>query len=294
MAHMRGGIRTTPPERRQRSAHQTSNGDSREQRPHSEWEGTSQNVGEKERLISGLIGGGLLLHSLKGPFSGLSAIKALLGLAFVQRAFTGYCAAYEMLSMNTHDQTDTSAIGRPKVHSDRAIKIERSITIQRSAKDLYAFWRQMDNLPTIMSQVQSVEPLDARRSHWVVNTLPGAPTVEWDAEIINEIENDRIGWKTVDGATVEHAGSVRFTPLNDTRQTRVTVTLQYDPPAGPTGPIRMSLPHPMRVILGFMRSGTLCMASRKQALIPTAGTSSKGRSRRPSRSATVQPVTKIP
>ncbi len=235
MAHMRGGIRTTPPERRQRSAQQTSNQASMEQRPHSEREGTSRNVGEKERLISGLIGGGLLLHSLKGPFSGLSAIKALLGLAFVQRSFTGHCAAYEMLGMNTRDQTDTSAIGRPKVQSDRAIKIERSMTIQRSAKDLYAFWRQLDNLPTIMSQVQSVEPLDARRSHWIINTLPGAPTVEWDAEIINEVENERIGWKTVDGSTVEHAGSVRFTPLNNTGQTRVTVTLQYDPPAGAIG-----------------------------------------------------------
>ncbi len=235
MAHMRGGIRTTPPERRQRSAQQTSNGDSMGQWPHSELEGTSRNVGEKERLVSGLIGGGLLLHSLKGPFSGLSAIKALLGLAFVQRAFTGHCAAYEMLGMNTHDQADTSAIGRPKIHSARAIKIERSITIQRSAKDLYAFWRQLDNLPTIMSQVRSVEPREGRRSHWVINTLPGAPTVEWNAEIINEVENERIGWTTVDGATVEHAGSVRFTPLNDNRQTRVTVTLHYDPPAGAIG-----------------------------------------------------------
>ncbi len=121
------------------------------------------------------------------------------------------------------------------MQSDRAMKIEQSITIQRSAKDLYAFWRQLDNLPTIMTQVRSVEPLDDRQSHWIINTLPGAPTVEWDAEIINEIENERIGWKTLDGALVEHAGSVRFKPLNGGRQTEVTVTLQYDPPAGAIG-----------------------------------------------------------
>jgi uncharacterized membrane protein len=65
--------------------------------------------------------------------------------------------------------------------------------------------------------------------------LPGAPTVEWDAEIINEVENERIGWRTLEGATVEHAGSVQFQPVDGDRSTRVTVTLQYDPPAGPIG-----------------------------------------------------------
>ncbi|ULA58635.1 MAG: Cyclase/dehydrase [Nitrospira sp.] len=235
MAHMRGGIRTTPPGGRDRTEPNMSSGFRTEGGPHGYHEETYRNVGDKERLISGLIGGGLLLHSLRSPFSGLGALKALLGMALVQRSFTGHCAGYDMLGMNTRDQADTSSIGRSKVHTDRAIKIERSITIQRSAKDLYAFWRHLDNLPTIMSQVRSVEPLDDRRSHWVIDTLPGAPTVEWDAEIITEIENERIGWKTLNGATVEHAGSVRFTPLNDDRRTRVTITLQYEPPAGAIG-----------------------------------------------------------
>lgn len=235
MAHMRGGIRTTRPERRDSGDHQTHNGAQEEaRRPDSHHE-SYLNVGEQERLISGLVGGGLLLHSLRSGFSGLNALKALLGVALVQRAFTGHCAAYDMLGKSTRDQSDTSSIGRAKVHTGRAMKIERSITIHRPAKDLYSFWRQLTNLPTIMSQVRSVEPLDDRRSHWVINTLPGAPTVEWDAEIINEVENERIGWKTVEGASVEHAGSVQFTPLDGERQTRVTVTLQYDPPASAIG-----------------------------------------------------------
>ena len=235
MAHMRGGIRTAPPKRRKRSEHDWNSGNRMDPQPHAEQEAHYRNVGQKERLVSGLIGGGLLLHSLKAPFSGLNAIKALLGLALVQRSVTGHCAGYSMLGIDTQDHSDTASIGRSKVHSNRAIKIERSVTIQRSAKDLYDFWRHLDNLPTIMSQVRSVEAHDDRRSHWVINTLPGAPTVEWDAEIINEVENERIGWKTLDGAAVEHAGSVRFTPLHDDRQTRVTVTLQYDPPAGAIG-----------------------------------------------------------
>lgn len=233
MAHMRGGVRTTQAEGRGKPESTMRSHSYTEEQHHAHE--SYKNVGEKERLISGLIGGGLLLHSLRSPFSGFSALRALLGMALVQRSITGHCAAYEMLGLDTHDQTDTSSIGRSKVHSDRALKIERSITIQRPAKDLYAFWRQLDNLPTIMSQVRSVDVLDDHRSHWIINTLPGTPTVEWDAEIIHEVENERIGWKTLDGATVEHAGSVQFKPVNGDQQTRVTVTLQYDPPAGAIG-----------------------------------------------------------
>ncbi|MCS6296870.1 MAG: DUF2892 domain-containing protein [Nitrospira sp.] len=233
MAHMRGGVRTTTSERQGKSERQMRSPSPADEQQHAQ--DTFKNVGRKERLVSGLIGGGLLLHSLRPPISGLSALKAVLGIALMQRSVTGHCAAYDLLGMNRHDQSDTSSIGRAKVHSNQALKIERSITIRRSAKDLYAFWRQLDNLPTIMSQVRSVTPLDDRRSHWVINTLAGAPTLEWDAEIIHEIENERIGWKTLDGATVEHAGSVRFKPLDGESQTQVTVTLQYDPPAGAIG-----------------------------------------------------------
>lgn len=235
MAHMRGGVRTARPARRERTDDTTKSRSRPEERQHEHHEDTYANVGNKERLISGLIGGGLLLHSLRSPLSVVSALKAVIGIALMQRSFTAHCAADDMLGVNTHDRTDTSSMRRHKMHSDRALKIERSIRIQRSAKDLYTFWRQLDNLPTIMSQVRSVEPLDDRRSHWIINTLPGAPTIEWDAEIINEVENERIGWKTLAGATVEHAGSVQFKPLNGERQTLLTITLQYDPPAGAIG-----------------------------------------------------------
>ena len=70
------------------------------------------------------------------------------------------------------------------------MKVEQSITIQRPAQDLlYRFWLQLDNLPKVMSHVRSVQPIDGHLSHSIVDTLPGAPTVEWDAEIINEVEH---------------------------------------------------------------------------------------------------------
>ena len=74
---------------------------------------------------------------------------------------------------------------------------------------------------------------DAKRSHWIARG-PGGVQVEWDAEIINEVPNELIAWRSTHG-TVDHAGSVRFELGPGGRGTIVRVSLQYDPPGGSTG-----------------------------------------------------------
>jgi hypothetical protein len=59
--------------------------------------------------------------------------------------------------------------------------------------------------------------------------------VEWDAEVINERQNDLIAWRSLPGSTVDTAGSVHFTPAPGDRGTEVKVTLKYDPPGGKVG-----------------------------------------------------------
>jgi len=65
--------------------------------------------------------------------------------------------------------------------------------------------------------------------------------VEWDAEIINEVENKVIGWRSLPGADVVTAGSVNFSSTPDGRGTDVSVHLQYEPPAGKAGAFVASL-----------------------------------------------------
>ncbi len=163
-----------------------------------------------------------------------------MGVALLNRAASGYCPAYHAMGISTRDRSDTSLLGRPKVHTDRAIKIQQSITIQRSARDLYRYWRQVENLPNVMSHIRSVVSINAHQSHWIVETLPNTRELEWDAEIINEVDNERIGWRTLKGAVVEHAGSVVFEAIGEAT-TNVTVTLQYDPPGGLLGVALASL-----------------------------------------------------
>lgn len=194
-----------------------------------------QNIGDMQRMVSAVLGGGLLITGLpkrSWTGAGLSAI----GAALLHRGLSGYCALFDAMGLRTNEEgRSTNLLGRRKVETARAVKIRRMIEINRPANELYRFWRSFDNLPRVMSHVESVEVLNDRMSHWKVKTLPGAPTVEWDAEIINDVENERIGWRSLADADVDNAGSVEFEPTGDGRRTRVTVTLQYAPPAGRLG-----------------------------------------------------------
>jgi len=118
--------------------------------------------------------------------------------------------------------------------ASRARRVERSVTINHPRADLYRFWRNFENLPRIMRHLESVTVLSPERSHWKAKA-PAGRSVEWDAVIINEVENELIAWKSVDEAEVPNAGSVHFSDATGGRGTVVRVVLEYAPPAGKLG-----------------------------------------------------------
>jgi uncharacterized membrane protein len=113
------------------------------------------------------------------------------------------------------------------------VRVEKTVAIDRQPDELYRFWRNFENLPRFMTHVTSVRVDDDTRSHWTVNA-PAGQTVEWDAEIINDLPNELIAWKTMH-SDISNAGSVRFRLAPGGRGTEVTVNLEYDPPAGKAG-----------------------------------------------------------
>jgi uncharacterized membrane protein len=115
----------------------------------------------------------------------------------------------------------------------REVHFETSIAINRTPEELFAYWRNLKNLPLFMSSLISVRELDSHRSHWVARGVNGTE-VKWDAEIYNEKLNELIAWRSVDG-DVANAGSVRFTPGPKGRGTYVQVTVNYNPPLGVVG-----------------------------------------------------------
>lgn len=130
---------------------------------------------------------------------------------------------------------DLWASRRARAASDGVpVRVAASVTVKRSAEDLYRFWSQLENLPRIMRHLQSVTTTGARRSHWVA-AGPGGTTVEWDAETVETRPAERIGWRSMPDATVTHEGSVRFVPAPGGRGTEVRVELAYRPPADGLG-----------------------------------------------------------
>ena len=196
-----------------------------------------QNISSAERWIS-MVGGSLLsLYGLRRRDVPGAAV-AMLGAAIVHRGVTGHCAVYGALGVDTahagqgflEQKHGPAAV----LDASKAVKVERSVTIQHPAGDLYRFWRNLENLPAIMEHLESVTVLDEKRSRWKAKA-PAGQTVEWEAEIINEIPGELLAWKSVHDATVPNAGSVHFRPAPAGRGTELKVVLEYQPPAGRLG-----------------------------------------------------------
>ncbi|HEV2914790.1 MAG TPA: SRPBCC family protein [Pyrinomonadaceae bacterium] len=193
------------------------------------------NVGEIERWASAIGGGALAVYGVTRLISSGSvggAVLALVGGCLIYRGTTGHCDMYEAVGINTAGTGTTNPV--VSVPADRGIRVEKSIIINKSPEELYSFWRNFENLPRFMNHLESVTTTGEGRSHWVARA-PAGTTVEWDAEVYNEKEGELIAWRSLDGADVDNAGSVRFEPSTGERGTTVRVTLRYDPPGGALG-----------------------------------------------------------
>lgn len=113
------------------------------------------------------------------------------------------------------------------------LHVVKSVTINRPRRDVYAFWRDFEQLPTFMFHLDAVAITGDGRSHWVAKG-PGGP-VEWDAEVIEERAGEVIAWRALEGTAVPNGGTARFSDAAADRGTVVHVDLYYDPPAGAAG-----------------------------------------------------------
>lgn len=186
------------------------------------------NISETERWAVGIGGGLLALYGISKRGLG-GTIMALFGGSLIYRGVSGHCEVYKALGINTspNDRPNVS------VRHGEGHKVEKSIIINKSPEELYSFWRDFENLPQFMSQLESVNVLDNTLSHWKTKTIMGK-TVEWDAEIINEKENEMIAWRSLEGE-VPNAGSVHFEKAAGNRGTQVRVVFSYEPPGGIIG-----------------------------------------------------------
>jgi uncharacterized membrane protein len=114
------------------------------------------------------------------------------------------------------------------------IRTKRSVTVNRTPEECYAFWHDFGNLPQFMRHLESVTVTGDRRSHWIAKA-PAGTSVEWDADTIDDRPNELIAWRSTEDADVYNAGTVRFERAPGNRGTEVRVELEYKPPFGKLG-----------------------------------------------------------
>ncbi|MEH2149503.1 SRPBCC family protein [Nostoc sp.] len=180
---------------------------------------TSQGEASEVERWGSLIGGGAMV--LMGLKQG--------SLRGVLTALAGGGLIYQGATKQSTIQQAQEAIG-----INQSIKVEKTVTINKSAEELYRFWHNFENLPTFMKHLKSVQVYNEKRSHWIANA-PLGNSVEWDAEILEDRENEFISWASVEGADIDNSGFVRFQKTLGDRGTEVKIVLEYNPPGGVLG-----------------------------------------------------------
>lgn len=174
------------------------------------------------RFLVGAIGSGL---ALRGVFRGGLFGKALAaaGTGLLTRAITNL-EWKRLIGMGA---------GR------RAVDLCKTVHVDASPDEVFAFWDNVENFPRFMSHLSEVRSTGDGRSHWVAEGRGGV-RAEWDAEVTARVPNEVIAWKSIGEPAIENAGIVRFQP-DERGGTRIDIRMSYNPPAGALGHALASL-----------------------------------------------------
>jgi uncharacterized membrane protein len=196
-------------------------------------------------MVSGL---GLLLGRRPAPWlwarTGGDAIDlALLGVALVapgsQRVRLG-AAMGAITAVGALDVTAARRVG-PTEEREAERTVRRAITIGRRPAEVYAFWRDLKNLPTFMTRLAGVEHLESGRTRWHAKGAAGQ-MVTWEAQVTEDVPNQRLAWHSVPDSRFEISGAVSFLPAPANRGTEVHVTLRFAAPGGQVGRLLSMVP----------------------------------------------------
>jgi uncharacterized membrane protein len=176
-----------------------------------------RNVGFTERMVSVFLGGVLLTRGIKNPLKA----KFWYGAYLTYRGFTGRCLIYDQLGIDAK-----------KAH---AVNIRGEFVIDKPAREVYNFWRNLNNIPASVNHLLDVEMVDENLSRWKSNAFGKSFPINWEAEIVKDEPGRLIGWRAVKGSMLPHVGRVDFEENPDGLSTKLNIILSYRPPVGGVG-----------------------------------------------------------
>jgi uncharacterized membrane protein len=182
----------------------------------------SVNVGKLERIASILAGSALLVKGLQNEEKKSGIAMAIAGGMLFFRGATGHSIIYTIA-------------GKKKLPDTvKNINIMTKLTVNSPRQEVYDFWRKLSNLPLFMTHLEKVEVIDSKRSHWSAKVPGHLGKIEWDAEIVKEIDGELLGWNSLPHASINNAGKVEFRDA-DENGTEITVLITYRAPFGDVG-----------------------------------------------------------
>jgi uncharacterized membrane protein len=193
------------------------------------------NVNQLERGASALLGGALLIFSLKRR-SPAGAVLTLAAGELLYRGISGHCHLYQILGLSTTDGRQWQEAGAPA----DAMQVERSITIGKPADQLYRIWREPGNLSQIMGHFAEVTAVSENHMHWLVRG-PLGQSRQWDVQVVEDHPGELLHWESLEGAELPNEGTVRFHPAPSDWGTEVTLRLRFRVPGGAIGAAAVKL-----------------------------------------------------
>ena len=163
---------------------------------------------------------------------------SLLTVALLREALRSHGSRFDRLKVATAAVAgitvlDTLYLFGWRRRKPRIVALRASVTIRRPADDIYRFWRELRNLPIFMSRLDSVTEVDGH-SVWRA-WGPAGVRAEWEAEIVADKANERIAWRSLEGATIPNHGAVEFREAPRGRGTEVRLEIVFEPPGGAIG-----------------------------------------------------------
>jgi uncharacterized membrane protein len=157
----------------------------------------------------------------------------LAGGYLVSRGLSGYCALNNVIGRNT------------AIKKASAMEVRGTFTINKPRNEVFAFWRNLENLPRFMKHLEEVRVIDERRSAWKARIPGGIGTVSWEATLESEEPNSHLSWCSLPGSTIDNAGEVTFTDAPGNQGTEIRACVSYRLPAGQVGSIAGKLFNPV-------------------------------------------------
>ncbi|MFN4763835.1 SRPBCC family protein [Gillisia sp. Q332] len=134
--------------------------------------------------------------------------------------------------------------GKNAINKKEIVEIKSTLVIKKPKEELYAYWRNLENLPNFMSHIKEVNEINGKRSHWVAEVPGGMGEIEWEAEIIWEQDNQVLAWRSLPDSEIENSGEVRFHDAGNRKSTIVETSITYRPPLGTAGKMAAKLLNP--------------------------------------------------